>query len=69
MSDAQANFISVKCKQLNINAKILIEEVLKFKGKMTKKRASETIEVLNKYQREPVNIPSSVLGYTEEWQS
>ena len=69
MSDAQANFISVKCRQLNVNAKTLIGEVLKVKGKVTKKKASEAIEVLNKYQREPVNIPSSVLGYTEEWQS
>jgi hypothetical protein len=69
MSDAQANFISVKCRQLNVNAKTLIGEVLKVKGKVTKKKASEAIEVLNKYQREPVNIPSSVLGYVEEWQS
>jgi hypothetical protein len=59
----------VKCKQLNVNAKTLIGEVLKIKGKMTKKKASEAIEVLNKYQREPVNIPSSILGYVEEWQS
>jgi len=69
MSDAQANFISIKCKQLKVNAKTLFGEVLKIKGKITKKKASEAIEVLNKYQREPDNIPSSVLGYVEEWQS
>jgi hypothetical protein len=69
MSDAQANFISVKSKQLNVNAKNLFVEVLKIKGRITKKKASEGIEVLNKYQREPGNVPSSILGYIEEWQS
>jgi hypothetical protein len=38
------------------------------KGKITKKNASEAIEVLNKYQREANAIPSSILGYVEEWQ-
>jgi hypothetical protein len=68
MSDAQANFINVKCRQLNVNAKTLFGEVLKTKGKITKKKASEAIEVLNKYQREKGDVPSSVLGYVEEWQ-
>ena len=68
MSDAQSNFISVKCRQLNVNAKSLFSEVMGVKGKITKKNASEAIEVLNKYQREANTIPSSILGYVEERQ-
>jgi hypothetical protein len=68
MSDAQANFINVKCRQMNINAKSLFGEVLGVKGKFTKKNASEAIEVLNKYQREASAIPSSIVGHIEEWQ-
>jgi hypothetical protein len=38
------------------------------KGKITKKVASEAIEVLNSYQRETGTIPTNILGYVEEWQ-
>jgi len=68
MSDAQRNFVSVKCRQLNINATSLFQEVMKVKGKITKKVASEAIEVLNSYQRETGTIPTNILGYVEEWQ-
>jgi len=68
MSDAQRNFIGVKCRQLNVNATSLFQEVMKIKGKITKKVASEAIEVLNSYQRETGTIPTNILGYVEEWQ-
>ena len=68
MSDAQYNFIDVKCKQLNINGVLLFKEFNVDSGKkVSKKVASDIIDRLNDYQRDKSSIPESIQGYQEEW--
>lgn len=68
MSDAQYNFIDVKCKQLNINGILLFKEFNVDSGKkVSKKVASDIIDRLNDYQRDKSSIPESIQGYQEEW--
>ena len=71
MSDAQSNFIYVKCKQLNVNGSKLLSSVFNVSSskKITKKVASEIIDRLNDYQRDKSSIPSEVAGYNEEWRN
>ena len=70
MSDAQYNFIDVKCKQLNINGKKLFESFSVDTGrKVSKKVASEIIDKLNDYQRDKSSIPESLNGYEQEWRN
>ena len=71
MSDAQSNFIDVKCKQLNVNGSKLLSSVFNVSSskKITKKVASEIIDRLNDYQRDKSSIPSEVAGYNEEWRN
>lgn len=71
MSDAQSNFIDVKCKQLNVNGTKLLSSVFNVSSskKITKKVASEIIDRLNDYQRDKGSIPSEVTGYNEEWRN
>ena len=71
MSDAQYNFIDVKCRQLNIDGELLFKEVFNVDNnrKVSKKVASDIIDRLNEYQRDKSGIPESVLGYKEEWRS
>ena len=71
MSEAQYNFIDVKCRQLNVNGEKLFKDVFKAdnKRKVSKKGASDIIDTLNEYQRDKSTIPENVLGYTEEWRS
>lgn len=68
MSDAQSNFIDIKCKQLNIDGKNLFSQ---FKAdsskKVSKKVASEIIDKLNDFQRDKSSIPEDILGYKQEW--
>ena len=68
MSDAQTNFIDVKCKQLNIDGKKLF---LTFGAdstkKVSKKIASEIIDKLNDFQRDKGSISEDILGYKQEW--
>ena len=68
MSDAQYNFIDVKCKQLNVNGKKLFAEFKVDSGrKVSKKVASDIIDRLNDYQRDKSSIPEDLLGYQQEW--
>lgn len=68
MSDAQYNFIDVKCKQLNINGQKLFKKFNVDSGrKVSKKVASDLIDALNDYQRDKNSIPQELLGYQEGW--
>lgn len=68
MSDAQLNFIDVKCKQLNIDGKKLFDTFGVDSGKkVSKKVASEIIDKLNDFQRDKSLISESIVGYKQEW--
>lgn len=71
MSDAQSNFIDVKCKQLNINGSKMFKDLFNVDShkKVTKKVASDIIDRLNEFQRDKSAIPANVLGYEEEWRN
>ena len=71
MSDAQHNFIDVKCRQLGVNGALLFTTVFNVDNnrKITKKVASDIIDTLNEYQRDKTTIPEAILGYAEEWRS
>ncbi len=71
MSDAQYNFIDVKCKQLNVNGRKLFKDVFKVDNnrKISKKVASDIIDVLNDYQQNKSTIPSELKGYNQEWRN
>ena len=71
MSDAQYNFIDIKCKQLDINGAKLFKEVFKVEQhrKISKKVASDIIDKLNIYQRGEENVPDFVRTYNEEWRN
>jgi|TARA_R100000988_G_C3972192_1_gene152061 hypothetical protein len=69
MSDAQSNFIDVKCRQLNVNGTTLLTSVFNVSSsrKISKKVASDIIDRLNTYQQDKSSIPEEVIGYIEEW--
>jgi hypothetical protein len=71
MSDAQSNFIDIKCRQLNVDGAMLFKEVFNVEQnrKVSKKVASDIIDCLNEYQRDKSSIPKSIIGYNEEWRS
>ena len=71
MSDAQYNFIDVKCRQLGINGAILFKTIFSVDNnrKISKKVASDIVDRLNEYQRDKSTIPEEVLGYIEEWRN
>lgn len=71
MTDPQSNFISVKCKQLNINPVSFFKEICKLSTtrKITKKSASDAIDKLNEFQRNSDEIPESIKGYVEDWRN
>lgn len=71
MSDAQYNFIDIKCKQLNVDGAKLLKEVFNVdhNKKISKKVASDIIDTLNNYQRDKSSIPESIVGYKEEWRN
>lgn len=71
MSDAQLNFIDIKCKQLNINGtKLLNDEFsVNLNKKITKKVASDIIDKLNDYQRDKTTVPEGLIGYQQEWRN
>lgn len=71
MSDAQLNFIDIKCKQLNINGtKLLNDEFsVSLNKKITKKVASDIIDKLNDYQRDKTTVPDGLTGYQQEWRN
>lgn len=69
MTDAQANFISVKAKKLNINvAEFFSHEFnTSVNKKISKKIASNAIDKLNIYQQNPNDIPENIKGYLDNW--
>lgn len=71
MTDPQSNFISVKCKQLNINPVSFFKEIfnLSTTRKITKRSASDAIDKLNEFQRNSDEIPESIKGYVEDWRN
>lgn len=71
MSDAQLNFIDIKCKQLNIDGTKLLKEDFNcsLSKKISKKIASDIIDQLNDYQRDKSSIPQSLIGYQQEWRN
>lgn len=71
MTDNQCNFIGVKCQQLNINPTALLKELFNVSSvkRLSKKMASDVIDELNKFQRESVKIPQSIVGYVEDWRN
>lgn len=71
MSDAQLNFIDVKCKQLNINGASLFKSLFNadLNKKISKRIASDVIDKLNDFQRDKTLIPESIIGYQQEWRN
>ena len=71
MTDAQSNFIDVKCKQLNVDGEKLFKHVfdVSVKRKVTKSQASNAIKKLNEYQQKSGTVPDQILGYHEDWRS
>ena len=69
MSDAQFNFIDVKCRQLNVNGKELFKSQfnVEVNRKVSKRIASDIIDKLNEYQRDKDSIPQEITGYEQEW--
>ena len=71
MSDAQYNFIDVKCKQLNVDGGKIFKDMFKIdqNRKISKKVASDIIDVLNGYQKDKGTIPNELRGYNSEWRN
>ena len=71
MSEAQYNFIDVKCRQLDVSGSDLFKQIFNVDHdrKVAKKIASDIIDQLNEYQRDKTSIPESVTGYKEEWRN
>ena len=71
MTDAQANFIDIKSKQLNINTALLFKEVFNvaLNRKVSKQVASNSIDKLNEYQKNISSVPQSIVGYVENWRN
>jgi len=71
MSEAQYNFIDVKCKQLDINGSVLFKELFDVDNnrKVSKKIASDIIDRLNDYQRDKSTVPETICGYQQEWRN
>ena len=71
MSDAQYNFIDVKCRQLSVNGEKLFKLIFSVDNnrKVSKKIASDIIDKLNEYQRDKSLVPEEIKGYQEEWRN
>lgn len=69
MTDPQANFIDVKCKQLNLNVVEFFKEVfdVNVKRKVDKGQASAAIQKLNDFQADKSLIPDSINSYLSDW--
>ena len=71
MTDPQANFIDVKCKQLNLNVAEFFKEVfdINVKRKVDKGQASLAIQKLNDYQSDSSLVPDSITAYSNDWRN
>ena len=71
MSDAQANFIDSKCKQLNLSVTEFFDVVfsLNVKRKIDKRQASDAIKKLNDFQQDKSLIPDNISAYVADWRN
>ena len=71
MSDAQANFIDSKCKQLNLDVGQFFNEVfsINVKRKVDKRQASDAIKKLNDFQQDKSLIPDTISAYVADWRN
>ena len=71
MTDPQSRFIDSKAKQLDVDASKILKEVFNVVkvSKTTKKQASDVIEKLNEYQQDKNSIPTSFIGYNQDWRN
>jgi hypothetical protein len=71
MTDSQANFINIKCSQLDINVKKLFSVYFKVNSirKVTKSMASKAIEKINDLQNSSEKLSESIVGYEPEWRT
>ncbi len=70
MTDAQANFIDIKSKQLNVNTALLFKQVFNLSTKkVSKQAASAAIDKLNEFQKNLASVPQSIVGYVENWRN
>lgn len=71
MTDPQANFIDVKCKQLNLNVAEFFKEVFEVnvKRNVNKGQASAAIQKLNDFQQDKSLIPDSITAYQSDWRN
>lgn len=70
ISDAQINFIDVKCKDVDVDVLKFInhgKESYDSINKVSKSKASVMIKVLNEYQNRSKEVPASVVGYQTNW--
>lgn len=71
MSDAQANFIDSKCKQLNLEVAEFFDVVfnLNVKRKIDKRQASDAIKKLNDFQQDKSLVPDNISAYVADWRN
>jgi len=71
MTDAQANLIRIKCKQIDVDPVKFFKDVMKVNphGLITKKLCSASIDKLNGFQQNAETIPEAIVGYTEGWRT
>lgn len=71
MTDPQANFIDVKCKQLNLNVAEFFKDIfdVNIKRNVNKGQASAAIQKLNDFQQDKSLIPDSITAYQSDWRS
>jgi len=71
MTDPQANFIDVKCKQLNMNVAEFFKEIfdVNVKRNVNKGQASAAIQKLNDFQQDRSLIPASITAYQSDWRN
>lgn len=69
MTDAQANFLDAKCKQVGVNVEQFLKEEFEanVKRKVTKYTASLAIQKVNEYQQDKSLISDSIKGYKPDW--
>ena len=71
MSDAQANFVDSKCRQLNLSVSEFFDVVfsLNVKRKIDKRQASDAIKKLNDFQQDKGLIPDDISAYVADWRN
>lgn len=66
MTDAQANYLAKKAKQLKINVAAFLETVMDVDpSRVSKQMASQAIEKIDEFQKG--EIPTEIQGFKEDW--